>query len=130
MKLRGEGLFFFFSSRRRHTRCGRDWSSDVCFPIFLEIVGVRGVDSDLEDEQGRRDREDPIAEGLEPCRPTLRHLLRKVDVCGGRCPRCSVRSSSCWRSSPPCSPAIGRTRSGTACSPSLSRWALGACCAP
>src|SRR6266498_4306448 len=21
---------FFFSSRRRHTRCGRDWSSDVC----------------------------------------------------------------------------------------------------
>src|SRR6266436_9069477 len=24
------GLFFFFSSRRRHTRCSRDWSSDVC----------------------------------------------------------------------------------------------------
>src|SRR5215813_12043876 len=23
-------LAFFFSSRRRHTRCGRDWSSDVC----------------------------------------------------------------------------------------------------
>src|SRR5207245_4951498 len=23
-------LFFFFSSRRRHTRCYRDWSSDVC----------------------------------------------------------------------------------------------------
>src|SRR6266498_6138419 len=23
-------FFFFFSSRRRHTRCGRDWSSDVC----------------------------------------------------------------------------------------------------
>src|SRR2546429_3395025 len=22
--------FFFFSSRRRHTRCSRDWSSDVC----------------------------------------------------------------------------------------------------
>src|SRR3989442_8770707 len=27
---RGWCLFFFFSSRRRHTRCGRDWSSDVC----------------------------------------------------------------------------------------------------
>src|SRR2546429_9311979 len=31
---------FFFSSRRRHTRCSRDWSSDVCssdlgFCIFL-----------------------------------------------------------------------------------------------
>src|SRR2546429_8360471 len=23
-------MFFFFSSRRRHTRCSRDWSSDVC----------------------------------------------------------------------------------------------------
>src|SRR6266699_6701745 len=23
-------IIFFFSSRRRHTRCGRDWSSDVC----------------------------------------------------------------------------------------------------
>src|SRR5256884_6452570 len=27
----GSGLMcFFFSSRRRHTRCSRDWSSDVC----------------------------------------------------------------------------------------------------
>src|SRR5258705_8336496 len=24
------GLSFFFSSRRRHTRCLSDWSSDVC----------------------------------------------------------------------------------------------------
>src|SRR2546429_6993636 len=23
-------FWFFFSSRRRHTRCSRDWSSDVC----------------------------------------------------------------------------------------------------
>src|SRR6266498_5435452 len=23
-------MLCFFSSRRRHTRCGRDWSSDVC----------------------------------------------------------------------------------------------------
>src|SRR2546429_4545606 len=23
-------VFFFFSSRRRHTRCSHDWSSDVC----------------------------------------------------------------------------------------------------
>src|SRR6266498_2739679 len=25
-----QAVVFFFSSRRRHTRCGRDWSSDVC----------------------------------------------------------------------------------------------------
>src|SRR5690554_6971299 len=30
---------FFFSSRRRHTRCGRDWSSDVCSPIY-ESAGL------------------------------------------------------------------------------------------
>src|SRR3989442_13933337 len=31
----GVYLFFFFSSRRRHTRCGRDWSSDVCSSDLL-----------------------------------------------------------------------------------------------
>src|SRR5215813_14641861 len=34
-------LFFFFSSRRRHTRCGRDWSSDVCssdLGIRLDVI--------------------------------------------------------------------------------------------
>src|SRR6266498_4469845 len=31
---------FFFSSRRRHTSCGRDWSSDVCSSDlwFLGVV--------------------------------------------------------------------------------------------
>src|SRR2546422_7725506 len=30
-------FFFFFSSRRRHTRCSRDWSSDVCSSdLFLQ----------------------------------------------------------------------------------------------
>src|SRR5437762_4857925 len=28
----GRGYRFFFSSRRRHTRCVGDWSSDVCSP--------------------------------------------------------------------------------------------------
>src|SRR3712207_7214959 len=30
IKLVHVSLFFFFSSRRRHTRYWRDWSSDVC----------------------------------------------------------------------------------------------------
>src|SRR5204863_3506278 len=29
-------LFFFFSSRRRHTRSLRDWSSDVCSSDLVE----------------------------------------------------------------------------------------------
>src|SRR2546422_8470622 len=28
-------IVFFFSSRRRHTRCSRDWSSDVCSSDLL-----------------------------------------------------------------------------------------------
>src|SRR5436305_14972049 len=31
-------VFFFFSSRRRHTRCGRDWSSDVCSSDLDDLV--------------------------------------------------------------------------------------------
>src|SRR2546422_8453483 len=30
VRLGTASVFFFFSSRRRHTRCSRDWSSDVC----------------------------------------------------------------------------------------------------
>src|SRR5690554_7535464 len=31
-------LLFFFSSRRRHTRCGRDWSSDVCSSDLVRLI--------------------------------------------------------------------------------------------
>src|SRR3989442_10230313 len=31
---------FFFSSRRRHTRCGRDWSSDVCSSDLERLLAV------------------------------------------------------------------------------------------
>src|SRR3989449_6195491 len=34
---------FFFSSRRRHTRCSRDWSSDVCSSDLAVIVGNEGA---------------------------------------------------------------------------------------
>src|SRR2546429_6881607 len=33
-------LFFFFSSRRRHTRCSRDWSSDVCSSDLLDDAPI------------------------------------------------------------------------------------------
>src|SRR5215217_143897 len=32
--------FFFFSSRRRHTRYWRDWSSDVCSSDLAETEGA------------------------------------------------------------------------------------------
>src|SRR6266542_5285563 len=52
-------FFFFFSSRSRHTRCYRDWSSDVC-------------SSDLDDYQAGRDpagistQEEELAARLDP----------------------------------------------------------------
>src|SRR5256884_3117648 len=36
-------MYFFFSSRRRHTRCSRDWSSDVCSSdLYDGVVVTRG----------------------------------------------------------------------------------------
>src|SRR2546429_1885138 len=39
------GSFFFFSSRRRHTRCSRDWSSDVCSSdlVLYGCLGPNGA---------------------------------------------------------------------------------------
>src|SRR5690606_40464024 len=37
-------LFFFFSSRRRHTRFSRDWSSDVCSSDLLFNLIRRSAD--------------------------------------------------------------------------------------
>src|SRR3989449_4978985 len=38
-------MIFFFSSRRRHTRCSRDWSSDVCssdlHPVYPNLDPAR-----------------------------------------------------------------------------------------
>src|SRR6185503_8936692 len=60
MNMLGSLVFFFFSSRRRHTRCSRDWSSDVC-------------SSDLSRSWGERKGKKPIARilaaasaGVEP----------------------------------------------------------------
>src|SRR5207249_5292753 len=44
---------FFFSSRRRHTRSKRDWSSDVCSSDLLE---VGWLDEDLPVEPARTEQ--------------------------------------------------------------------------
>src|SRR5437868_7186053 len=55
MRASSERCFFFFSSRRRHTRSKRDWSSDVC-SSDLQCGGARGG-------AARRWRRDPRARG-------------------------------------------------------------------
>src|SRR3989442_463708 len=33
-------VIVFFASRRRHTRCGRDWSSDVCSSDLILPISI------------------------------------------------------------------------------------------
>src|SRR5207245_4199462 len=70
---------FFFSSRRRHTRCYRDWSSDVCSSDLLVVTaglaeiaagsiamglgGYLAAKTDLEHFASERERE--VRETLE-----------------------------------------------------------------
>src|SRR5690554_6773334 len=51
-------LLFFFSSRRRHTRCGRDWSSDVCSSdlqertrVIINLTSLTGYNTRVEGNQ-------------------------------------------------------------------------------
>src|SRR5256885_2599995 len=48
----GWGVFFFFSSRRRHTRLQGDWSSDVCSSDLIETALL--LQGDAEIIQGQR----------------------------------------------------------------------------
>src|SRR2546429_2066649 len=41
-------VLFFFSSRRRHTRCSRDWSSDVCSSdLGLNVSYIVGAGDEM-----------------------------------------------------------------------------------
>src|SRR3989449_2334089 len=67
-------FFFFFSSRRRHTRCSRDWSSDVCSSDLAARVC----------DPAQRSLSPPESEAI-PCiaghlRPLHREVLRSFDL--------------------------------------------------
>src|SRR5688572_31678179 len=73
-------IFFFFSSRRRHTRFDCDWSSDVCSSDLRGLLQRQGA-------RGRRPplhRRAPSAEGLlGHARSEERRVGKGVDR-GGR----------------------------------------------
>src|SRR5256885_6363401 len=59
-------MFFFFSSRRRHTRLQGDWSSDVCSSDLL-LAHANGVEADVlraDPEQGGRFHYNPDGQSL------------------------------------------------------------------
>src|SRR2546422_10569040 len=65
-------VFFFFSSRRRHTRCSRDWSSDVCSSDLGRRHRARGARGRGRLAGGERRRRE-AGEGV-------RHLARRRDA--------------------------------------------------
>src|SRR5690606_39478874 len=53
------GVTFFFSSRRRHTRFSRDWSSDVCSSdLFKDFIAHNELHQRIYDRLAQLDVED------------------------------------------------------------------------
>src|SRR3989442_5527247 len=75
---------FFFTSRRRHTRCGRDWSSDVCSSDLHEWIDVLydrvGAIRDALDGHDRLRREaEAIAQAHERLRSEVDRARRELE---------------------------------------------------
>src|SRR2546422_10054744 len=71
-------MFFFFSSRRRHTRCSRDWSSDVCssdLACNIACIGC-GKIREYESNRARLSVEECLDAGVQCPAPV-------VSICGG-----------------------------------------------
>src|SRR2546421_2747774 len=71
------GLFFFFSSRRRHTRSDRDWSSDVCssdLGLGIMAMGMAGWFIEKPDQRlgTMHTRQAPLKFTVNPRLPTYR----------------------------------------------------------
>src|SRR5690606_38897988 len=74
-------LYFFFSSRRRHTRFSRDWSSDVCssdllllYPLQVARKGRQLILGPVLDVQRERSGEPRRRQRRENRRP-VHHAL-------------------------------------------------------
>src|SRR6266498_4561189 len=83
-------LFFFFSSRRRHTRCGHDWSSDVC---SSDLLYGRYEGGALEDYRSWADSAasgDAVPGGGESRRLIIERYTRGFRLVLERAERCSL----------------------------------------
>src|SRR3712207_7149150 len=56
-------ICFFFSSRRRHTRYWRDWSSDVCSSDLVLAGGTLGRDPPAQEQRDQRRQDAPDGGG-------------------------------------------------------------------
>src|SRR5207247_5715569 len=78
--------FFFFSSRRRHTRSTRDWSSDVCssdlyrVSFFLPLVPSSEVNRYREKLAGWEEKTHTIREEIDAIEQPKRKAIIKEYV--------------------------------------------------
>src|SRR3712207_7161820 len=83
-------VFFFFSSRRRHTRYWRDWSSDVCSSdlmlrpvgeVFLDKESIARFRTAWRDLFGAAAAEDPLYVSVSAGRrhPGMEHWARSEE---------------------------------------------------
>src|SRR5207249_6201652 len=76
-------VLFFFSSRRRHTRSKRDWSSDVCSSDLVREGAVEGAALPESGEILERAQLEPHAAarsfGFEPAPGGGEHFRSDVD---------------------------------------------------
>src|SRR5256884_6689502 len=68
---------FFFSSRRRHTRCSRDWSSDVCSSDLPDSVRRSRNAAGARHQSGPPGASEPLPLGVAGG-----HQLRRLDDLG------------------------------------------------
>src|SRR3712207_8738558 len=80
--------FFFFSSRRRHTRYWRDWSSDVCSSDLIKFggtsVGSGAAFARAAAISAGAARERPVAVVVSAMSGTTDTLLGYADATSGR----------------------------------------------
>src|SRR5690625_6345901 len=77
-------MSFFFSSRRRHTRWPRDWSSDVCSSDLVDVIGFC-LPADQKIGPGDRFIAEDLAELRRGRRgPKVIAIVTKTDLVGRR----------------------------------------------
>src|SRR5437870_13000871 len=109
-------VFFFFSSRRRHTRWPRDWSSDVCSSDLWQEE-KRPVNAEFySEDSARRNRPASHLQGLSL---TLLPFYILDDCRAGRAdlaaskvlrPAIEIYACDCWKTWQPAFALVTRRR--------------------
>src|SRR5690554_6414571 len=89
-------MCFFFSSRRRHTSCGRDWSSDVCSSDLKHVPERKSCTRSDEQDDIERPGKSQQAPGRALWREGYReHCRRDERYSDGKAQQAEIGRASC-----------------------------------